>query len=215
MKRDIEQTIERLAADLEPVRVAADPRRVALFWWLGSCAFVIAIALLVGPIRSNAFEQLASSPRFLMEMLIGLAASVVLSIYAFADAVPGAGRPRTLYAGLTLAAIWVAAFLVGLEHPALEPSMAGKREFCFEQTLLFTLPPAFAAILWSRRYYVLGPVKVAALLTLASAMLPAILMQVVCMYEPAHILSHHVLPILIIVPGVSAAAWLVAYLREH
>jgi hypothetical protein len=49
-----------------------------------------------------------------------------------------------------------------------------------------------------RNYHPLAPLRSAALIGLAGAMLPALFMQFACMYDPAHILHFHILPI----PGV-------------
>jgi hypothetical protein len=77
--------------------------------------------------------------------------------------------------------------------------MAGKRIGCYFQTLLFAGPPMVAGIWLAHRYYFpLAPLRTAALVGLAGAMLPALFMQFACMYDPVHILTHHILPI----PGV-------------
>jgi hypothetical protein len=69
--------------------------------------------------------------------------------------------------------------------------MLGKREHCFWQTLLFSLP-SFAALLWLVRG--LMPLWPRATAAAAAA---AILMQLACMYDPLHALSHHLTPVLI------------------
>ena len=66
--------IEELARDLEPV-----PRPPALgtstaLWWLSSWAIVVVLTLAVAPLRPGFLEQLASSPHFLVESMLGLAA---------------------------------------------------------------------------------------------------------------------------------------------
>jgi hypothetical protein len=194
-----EELIAKLTAELTPVRVASPPLRVAGLWWLGSWLFVILVTLLTGPVRPGSFAQLATHAQFAAESLVGLLAAALIAAWAFEDSIPGTRRHGLLHVGLAAAAVWVIAYVVGLQYPALEPSMAGKRAGCMLQTLLFAGPPTVAGIwLIHRNYRPLAPLRSAALIGLAGAMLPALFMQFACMYDPAHILHFHILPI----PGV-------------
>lgn len=202
MKNRQQEVIARLAADLTPVSTAWPPLRVAGLWWLGSWLFVISVTLLTGPLRPGAFLQAVANARFALESLVGFLAAAFIAAWAFHDSVPGTRRSGLLSAGLVAAALWIIAYVAGLEFPALEPSMAGKRIDCFLQTLLFAAPPMATGIWLANRCYLpLEPLRTAALIGLAGAMLPALFMQFACMYDPAHILSHHILPI----PGVVVA----------
>lgn len=204
MREGRDELIARLASEARPVRRPPPAAVAALVWWLGAWVFTGVALLLAGEFRPGAFGELADHPRFLLESLAGLAASAVLAGFAFADAVPGRGRLAWLAAGLTLAAAWVLAYVVGLESPALDPGMLGKRPHCFVEALLYSLPPALAGLWLSRRYYVLLPLRNAVVLTLAAAMLPALAMQFACMYDPAHILTRHILPIPLVVAAAAA-----------
>jgi hypothetical protein len=207
MRNRHEELIARLTAELTPVKTASSPLLVAGFWWLGSWLFVITATLLTGPLRPGAFVQLVTSAQFAVESLVGLLAAALIAAWAFEDSIPGTTRHGLLNGGLAAAALWFIAYLVGLEYPALEPSMAGKRTGCGLQTLLFAGPP-MAAGLWliHRNYLPLAPLRSAALIGLAGAMLPALFMQFACMYDPAHILHFHILPIpCVMVAGVMGA----------
>jgi hypothetical protein len=194
-----QELIAKLTAELTPVRVATPPLRVAGLWWLGSWLFVILVTLLTGPVRPGSFAQLATHTQFAAESLVGLLAAALIAAWAFEDSIPGTRRRGLLRIGLATAAVWVIAYVVGLQYPALEPSMAGKRTGCMLQTLLFAGPPTVVGIwLIHRNYRPLAPLRSAALIGLAGAMLPALFMQFACMYDPAHILRFHILPI----PGV-------------
>lgn len=194
-----QEIIAKLTAELTPVKPVPPPLRVAVFWWLGSWLFVILVTLLTGPLRPGAFVQLATHAQFAAETLVGLLAAALIAAWAFESSIPGAGRSGLLGIGLIAAAVWFFAYVVGLEYPALEPSMAGKRAACVLETLLFAGPPMAVGIWLTNRYYFpLAPLQNAALIGLAGAMLPALFMQFACMYDPAHILSYHILPI----PGV-------------
>jgi hypothetical protein len=212
MRNRQQELIAKLTAELTPVQVASPPLRVAGLWWLGSWLFVILVTLLTGPVRPGSFVQLATHARFAAESLVGLLAAALIAAWAFEDSIPGSRRRGLLYLGLAAAALWVIAYVVGLEYPALEPSMAGKRTGCVLQTLLFAGPPMVVGIwLIHRNYRPLAPLRSAALIGLAGAMLPALFMQFACMYDPAHILRFHILPI----PGVVVAGVMGAWVARR
>ena len=174
-------------------------------WWLvGSLVYVCALTWLLGPFRLGFSEQLASHPRFMLEMALGSGALVCLAIAAFRDAVPGLDSRLPRRIGWILAAGWLTNILTGYFAPTLEPSMLGKREHCALEAYLYSLPPAIVAIWLQRHRFPLDPIRAATLAALAAGMMPAVLMQIACMYEPTHILEGHVLPV-----GVLAlATWL-------
>jgi hypothetical protein len=212
MRNRQEELIAKLTAELTPVKAAPPPLRVAGVWWLGSWLFVIVVTLLTGPLRPGAFVELVTSAQFAAESLVGLFAAALIAAWVFEDSIPGARRPGLLLLGLVAAILWVTAYVVGLEYPALEPSMAGKRAGCVLQTLLFAAPPMAAGIwLAHRNYFPLAPLRSAALIGLAGAMLPALFMQFACMYDPAHILRFHILPI----PGVVVAGVIGAWVARR
>jgi len=212
MRNRQEELIAKLTAELTPVRVASPPLRIAGLWWLGSWLFVIIVTLLTGPLRPGAFVQLVTNAQFAAESLVGFLAAALIAAWAFEDSIPGTRRGGLLYAGLVAAALWLIAYVVGLEYPALEPSMAGKRAGCVLQTLLFAGPPMTVGIwLTKRNYFPLAPLRSAALIGLAGAMLPALFMQFACMYDPAHILRYHILPI----PGVVVAGVIGAWVARR
>jgi Negative regulator of sigma F len=212
MRNRQQELIAQLTAELTPVRAASPPLRVAGLWWLGSWLFVIIVTLLTGPLRPGALVQLVTHAQFAAESLVGLLAAALIAAWAFEDSIPGARRHGLLQVGLVAAALWLIAYVVGLEYPALEPSMAGKRAGCVLQTLLFAGPPMAAGVwLIHRNYFPLAPLRSAALIGLAGAMLPALFMQFACMYDPAHILRFHILPI----PGVVVVAVMGAWVARR
>lgn len=208
MRNRQEELIAKLTAELTPVRAASPPLRIAGLWWLGSWLFVIILTLLTGPLRPGAFVQLVTNAQFAAESLVGLLAAALIAAWAFEDSIPGTRRRGLLQVGLVATALWLIAYVVGLEYPALEPSMAGKRAGCVLQTLLFAGPPVAVGIwLTKRNYLPLAPLRSAALIGLAGAMLPALFMQFACMYDPAHILRFHILPISGVVVAGVLGAW--------
>jgi hypothetical protein len=202
---DHEPLIERLVADLAPVEPPLASGVVFAAWAVLGGSLVVGLALALGPFRPGAFGQLAAAPRFAVECAAGLAAGAAALWAALGLAVPGSG-PRRRRVGLALAPalVWGALYGYGLHDPSLPPSMAGKREGCLLEGLAYGLA-VLALVLWLlRRHVVLERRWTAALLGVAAAALPALVMQLACMYDPQHILLHH----LSAVPVLALAAWL-------
>jgi len=189
-----EQLIEELSRDLPPVRPSPNVNALALVWLVASAVFVVVATWLVGPVRTGAFGQLAAEPRFLLETLLGVVAIGWLGLIAFRGAVPGALTRRFAVAGFVLLALWLAQYVVGLVNPALEPSDLGERHRCYLETAVYALAPILAGVILVRRLYPLRYLGTAMTLALAAGMIPALYMQIACMYEPSHILQFHILP---------------------
>jgi hypothetical protein len=181
------------------------PLRWVTGWWIaGSLVYVCTLTWLLGPFRPGVAEQLSSHPRFALEMALGFGTLVCMAIAAFRDAVPGLDSRLPRRIGWILAAGWLGNILAGYVAPMLEPSMLGKREHCALEAYLCSLPPTLVAIWLQRRRFPLEPRRSATQAALAAGMMPAVLMQVACMYEPSHILEGHVLPVGVI----ALATWI-------
>jgi len=202
-----ENLIDNLSRDLAPVAPAPNVNRLGLAWLVLSAIFVAAITQLVDPVRPGAYGQLASEPRFLLETLLGVAAIAWTGLLAFRSAVPGELTRKFAVAGLVLMAMWLAQYVAGLVSPALEPSALGKRPYCYLETMIYAIPPILAAVFLARRLYPLHYTRTAMSLALAAGMIPALYMQIACMYAPAHILQFHILPGLsMVLAGAAVAA---------
>jgi hypothetical protein len=188
-----EQLIADLSADLSP-RKPVYSDRLALLWLLLSAVYVVAVIHWFGPIRGSALEQLVTVPRFALENLLGVAAIVAVTLSAFRAGVPGALQRPTAALATALVTLWVINYVIGLGWPAIEPSMDGKRHSCMYETLIYALPPIALAFYFSRRLYPLRPAPMALAFSLAAGLLPALYMQIACMYAPAHILKFHLAP---------------------
>ena len=190
---DRDALIAQLSSDLQPVK----PARVGvmtLLWLVLSAAWVMAMTHLTGELRPGALHQLHDHPHFGLETAAGLLAIVLLATVGFRSATPGALSRPLLWLGILVLCAWLASYVVGLASPALEPSMLGKREHCMSETLMFGLPPALLGVLLARRLYPLDGSRTALLLSLGAGMMPALYMQLACMYDPSHILQFHILP---------------------
>lgn len=204
-----ELLIANLSKDLAPVSPPPNINKVAVVWFLLSAIYVIAVTHVFGPLRSNALSQLATEPRFLLETMLGVAAIFWTSLLAFRSAVPAFLTKRFAIVGMVLMVLWLAQYVIGFISPALEPSRLGKRTYCYFETLVYALPVILSGLFLVRRYYPLRPVRTAMFIGLSAGMMPALYMQLACMYEPAHILSFHILPGLMMVGvgAVIAARW--------
>lgn len=197
MKRSRARLVGELVRDLRPVRRAPPPLSLALVWLAGSWLFAAGVGLATGPARPGLVVQLAQ-PRFLLELLLGVAAGA-LAIHAAAALGIPSPRPAARRAApvLLVFAAWVASVAYGFYEPASAASMAGKREQCWLQILLYAAPPLAAALWLVRRSAPIARAWTGSLAGAAAAALPAALMQLACMYEPAHVLKDHLAPILV------------------
>jgi len=206
MEPDPRLLIDELAAELTPVR--RPPSLAAGFWlWLlASVAFVTAITLATGPMRPGFAAQLAASPRFALESLLGFGAAALAMLGALRLARPGDNPLRTrALPGLGLLGLWVIALGVGFVSPALEPSMLGKRPHCVIETQLYAVPPLLLGLWLLRRLAPLQRVWTGALAGAGAGALPALIMNFACMYAPQHVLFFHLGPAFLVI---GVGAWL-------
>jgi hypothetical protein len=187
--------IRELAGELRPAPLLRNPRHLALLWGAGAWLFVVGATIAVQPLRPGVLDQLLASPRFAAETLCGLLAGGIAIWVAFAVGTPGRSQRRWIALALGGLAIWASAYLYGLVSPALEPSMLGKRQICFLEVLLYGLPTLAVGLLLLRRLAPLERWSAGLLMGAAAGAMPGLLMQLACMYVPAHILSHHLGPV--------------------
>ncbi|NHN37495.1 DUF1109 domain-containing protein [Pseudomaricurvus alcaniphilus] len=215
MTRDRDHLINSLVAELTPVQSPGQSGRLAGAWLLLAMTFVSACLWLADPFRPGWHLQLATEPQFLLENLLGLIAIGSLARLAFNWAIPGyPGRPGLTLVALLLLGSWVAMLAAGRYWPALQPSSAGARAHCNLEVLLYALPPLLLGAFAMRRLLVLEPLRTGALLGLCAGALPAWLMQLACMYAPAHALKYHLLPILPVMACGMVLVWLLARRRN-
>ena len=200
--------IERLSADLQPVRRFSVGAIVAMWLAIG-WAFVAFVTFSTGDLRPGVVAQLQASPRFLLEYVLGAAVGVVVYRLAVLLAIPGATSTRRAAAiAVAMLSAWFGLHLYGLVDPALEPSMIGKRPHCFVETFVFSsMPIAFGLWLLLRRLP-LARGWTGALVGFAAASMPAPIMQIACMCDPRHILQFHLMPVLIVGGFGALSGWL-------
>jgi len=195
--RSRSELIRELSDELGPAPRLRGPLRLALLWWIGAWILVVAATLAVQPLRPGFADQLLTSPRFAAEILLGISAGALAIGTAFALGIPGWGSSRRRIAlALGLLALWAGSHFYDLLEPALEPSMLGKRAACFAEVLLYGLPLLFAGLLLLRRLAPLERWSAGFVTGAAAGAIPALLMQLACMYIPSHILLFHLAPAL-------------------
>jgi hypothetical protein len=175
-------------------------------WLLLAGVYSVTILLATGPLREGALGSLITVPVFTLELALAAATAVLLARAALRTAIPdGASWLAHSRLALLAALAWIGLLAAGwLAEPAL-PSMLGKRDHCFFEALIFGLP-SFALLLFAaRRLMPLRPRATAALAGAAAAAPPALLMQLACMYAPAHALAYH----LSAIPALALAGFLV------
>lgn len=195
--RDRKQLISTLVDDL-----SVKPRQLpilitALLWWLLSWAYVALTTLMMGPFRPSAYYDITHSQHFQVESLIGLLAGLLMAVVAWYGSVPGALSRRMLMGAYLLAIIWIGFYVAGFLNPslsALEPSMLGKREYCYLEAFVSTFPPTLIGCFYVAKRFPLKTLQTGMLMGLAAGMMPALIMQFACMYEAEHTLTHHILP---------------------
>lgn len=194
-----ERLIDELTSDVRPAPRLRAPFSLCACWWTASWIAVTGVALWVFPMRDGAGAQLLASPRFAFECLLGLAAGLVAIRMAFELGVPGDGSPhRRVAIALGALTLWAGAYVVGLAYPALEPSSVGMRPFCRNEVLLYGVPALVAGLCLLRRLAPLRRAWTGVVVGAAAAAIPALLMQVACMYVPEHILLSHLAPIALV-----------------
>ncbi|MEM9386491.1 MAG: NrsF family protein [Pseudomonadota bacterium] len=190
-----EALINDLVADAErPVPNGARTHLESMLWVVLSAVWVVSLTHLLGDLRPGVMDQLTSSPRLVTELALGLGTTIAFAHLAFRSALPGShSLVLSALPALVLLVLWVGLHLYGFIDPTFAPSMHGKREHCEWQVFTFGIPVLAAGAMVLRRWWPRGAFSGAAL-GLAAGALPAMLMQIACMHEPWHILTHHLLP---------------------
>ncbi len=206
---DRDRLIAALVGDLPAVSPWRRPRTQAVLWLLTSVVFVTTVSALLGPWRPGFAGQLLTSLPFAAEILLASVGLVVIIALAFLTAVPGAIRAsRALIGGLIAVLPWLALLFAGLWAPALEPSMLGKRAACHMEVLVLSVPPLVLGMILLRRLYPLRGWVSGALTGAAAGLIPAIAMQMACMYVVPHALIHHLLPVAApVLAGAAIGGW--------
>ena len=199
MNKPRDALISELVAAASPVARPGQTDRTALGWLILAGATAFVVIDFNGPWRPGVLAQLAATPRFLVESLLGLGAIISLGIAAFRSGIPDPTPiNRRVALALVVLAAWIALVVFGLTDPALAPSMSGKRAHCWLEALVVGAPALALGWFGLRRLWPLHGAWSGTLLGLAAGACPALLMQFACMYGPLHALLFHLLPGLVL-----------------
>jgi hypothetical protein len=191
--------IKALSNDLQPVRPRSNVGLPALLWFFVSWIYIIALSIYLGPLRTGALESLTQSPQFAFESLVGFMSAALFCLIAYQQAIPGRRHQWMVWLAFVSALLWIGCYIVGLSFPALEPSWDGKRAHCVLEAYLYSGPPFLVGYVLIYQRFPLNTLQAGIYLGISSGMLPALFMQISCMYDPQHILTHHIAPISVIV----------------
>ena len=195
MNEDRRKLIAELSSELAPLPHAGKTFWTSSVWLLGAGFTATFIIAATGPFRAGSLQRLQVHPQFLIESLIGVAAIAALGFAAFRSGIPSP-TPIMRQASMPIAllCVWIGMYVYGLNAPALELSMAGKRDHCYLEALVYGAPGLIFGMVAIRRLYPLHGAWSGALLGVSAGAMPALIMQFACMYVPLHIIVFHVLP---------------------
>ena len=199
MNTEDKEIINELVEDLSPVQRLMSPVTRTLVFLVPSLICLTAIMWYLQPFRPGFLEQILNFPRFSLEIFFGYAAAILAIAIGFIMSVPGAKEEKFVRNLIRIGVILFAGvFLYSLSSPSMPITMAGKRGFCIFEVAIFGGVLAILLIAFHRRSVFFKPTASSLFIGIGCALLPAITMQLACMYNPQHALTHHYGPILVV-----------------
>lgn len=193
MKTD--SLITQLGDNLTPVKRLLQVRFWVPCWVLLSTAYVILMTLYLGSFRPGAWGQLLTAPRFALELSLGALAMLSATLVCLNSSIPGGLKTWMLWLQRGALMLWLAVFSSAFLNPPLAVSMLGKRDGCIWESFLLSAPPLLFLLLLTYRRYPMSHTSTAFHAALAAGLIPALTMQLACMYDPLHALKFHLLPV--------------------
>lgn len=191
--------IQSLSTNLSPVSRRGDIFMIGLLWFLFSWIYVISLSLFFGPVRAGALNSLITNSQFAFESFVGLISGALFCTIAFQESIPGLHRSWFVRLTYLTALLWIGCYIIGLSFPAIDPSRLGKRAHCVVEAYLYSMPPMIIGYFLIYRRFPLNSLRAGLCIGVSAAMLPALFMQISCMYDPRHILTHHLGPAIVVI----------------
>jgi hypothetical protein len=196
--------VDRLAAELRPVRRLRRPGRRLLVWLLLEAAVLALVAS--GGLRHDLVGRLAS-PRFVAELAVLVVAGGLAATLALRAAVPGReprGREGALVLVLVMLTVLAIVTAPGPAEGAAGGSPAGGAACTANLAALATIP--WLGLLFAlRRGAPVVPAAAGALAGAAAMLVAAAILRVACPHDGArHLLEWHLAPLL---PAAALSAW--------
>lgn len=201
MSKNRNELIAGLSQDLSTSSRAGRTLDIIIYWLIFNFTVALLLTWTAGPFREGSLQQIQQSPQFLAESITGLFAIVLLGTSAIRSGIPADTSWLKRYSpALLLLLVWIGFYIVGLWSPALEPSMLGKRELipCYLETILYSLPSLALGVYLIGRLWPLQASWSGLIVGLAAGSTSALIMQFACMYIPTHIITHHIIPGLLV-----------------
>ncbi len=200
--KDKQSFISELAVDRRRRRPLLLPSLRALLWFIVAACVSALWMRSVQAFRPGFPDQLAHHPLFLVEIVSAFLFSALGAYLLLARATPGERIPRTVVAALwILGLLFLGGFASSFTHLAPEATMVGKRDACWHEVVTYGAVCMLLFVIMIRRGWVRFSWRLGWLYGLVAGLIPAALMQLACMYVPAHALKFHYLPVLILVPA--------------
>ena len=199
--QDKQAFIKELANKPHRRRPLMRPSLRALLWFalalVGSAAWMHGVQAF----RAGFADQLVHHPLFLIEIAGALLFSACGAYVLMVRSTPGARLSRGMRIGLwTLGGLYIIAFTSSLTHWAPEATIAGKRDGCWAEVVVHGAACLLLFVVMIFRGWVRFSWRLGVLYGLVAGLVPAVLMQLACLYAPTHALLFHYLPVLILVP---------------
>ena len=196
MNKSRKELISELTHDLPVASRTGQTMDLIVYWLVFNFVVALLLTWAMGPFRENSLQQAWNHPQFLLESLTGLIVIVVLSVTAFHSAIPSnISRAKQFTPALLLLLLWIGFYIFGLWSPALEPSNSGMRNsLCYLETMIYGIPSLLLGLYFINRFWPLHGTWSGLSIGLAAGATTALIMQFACMYVPAHIITHHLLP---------------------
>jgi len=189
--------IESLSNQLTPVKVLWSAEKRFGLWLLAHTLWIFVLMVGIQPFRST-FMQDFSHPQFVLEMIMLLVAVFVAGYFSFLSVVPGAVKPERLKLSVAPFLVLILLLLYGIWSPFKVHTSLGMRSYCDIEILVYSLIPLLHVFFLAKKGFFMDRKWTLACATLASALIPALLMHLACMYEPTHILIYHLGPVLLV-----------------
>ena len=196
MIRNRNELISELSNNLTVSTRAGRTADMVIYWLVFNFIAVIFLVYYAGPFREGSLLQAFDNPQFFIESLTGLFAIILLVATAFRSGIPSNLSSLKLFSPAALLFLtWLGFYIVGIWSPALEPSTLGMRNTpCYLETVLYGLPSLALGLFFIGRLWPLHGARTGLVIGLAAGATPALIMQFACMYAPLHIITHHLLP---------------------
>ncbi len=199
MQTNKDDLINQLTQDLQPVKVQMLPWQRTLVWFPLLLAAVAGISWMLDDYRPGFLSQLTEHLRFQIEMATALVVSAVALYATFSGFVPGQyiSKPVKWLFGIAVTLLIVS--LIWSFFDATPPaSREGLRPFCELEALAYGIIALIILLFINRKGLPEINAQKRFIYGFSVGLIPALIMQIACMYEPAHAVFFHYIPGLIV-----------------